>query len=301
MTNSERFSRIGEYDKMTYMKIIGILLLLLVLYIIWQYFELKKFNITNYNHKTSKIRQSLRIAVVSDLHAHTYGRDNEVLLSRIKEEKPDLILIPGDLIVSKYPKTYETSYRFLKELVRIAPVYFSNGNHESRVSRVEVLQTEEFLAYEKKVLELGVHILNNESVTVEKNGETFRISGLEIPLECYGKGSYEELPEEFLEQALGEAKEEELEILMAHNPIFAPIYAKWGADITVSGHNHGGLVRIPGIGSVISPQYVLFPKYDAGEFTIDGKKIYVSKGLGTHTFHIRIFNRAEVLMLHINP
>lgn len=301
MTNSERFSRIGECDKMTYMKIIGILLLLLVLYIIWQYFELKKFNITNYDHKTSKIRQSLRIAVVSDLHAHTYGQDNEVLLNRIKEEKPNLILIPGDLIVSKYPKTYETSYRFLKELVQIAPVYFSNGNHESRVSRVEVLQTEEFLAYEKKVLELGVHILNNESVTVEKNGETFRISGLEIPLECYGKGSYEELPEEFLEQALGEAKEEELEILMAHNPIFAPAYAKWGADITVSGHNHGGLVRIPGIGSVISPQYVLFPKYDAGEFTIDGKKIYVSKGLGTHTFHIRIFNRAEVLMLHINP
>lgn len=301
MTKTECFSRIGEYDKMAYMKIIGILLLLFGVYLIWQYFELKKFNITTYDYQTSKVRQSLRFAVVSDLHAHSYGKDNEILLRRIREERPDFILIPGDLIVSKYPETYETAYAFLKELVKIAPVYFSNGNHESRVSRVEVMQTEVFLAYEQKVQALGVHILNNDSEIIEKDGEKIHISGLEIPLECYGKGSYEPLTGEFLEKALGKAKEEHLEILMAHNPMFAPVYAKWGADITVSGHNHGGLVRIPGIGSVFSPQYALFPKYDAGEFTIDGKKIYVSKGLGTHTFHIRIFDRAEVLLIRINP
>lgn len=282
------------------MKIIGMILLVIGIYIIWQYFELKKFNITRYDVQSQKIKGELRFAVVADLHAHVYGKDNDVLLQSIREQKPDFILIPGDQIVSKYPETYETSYRFLEEAVRIAPVYFSNGNHESRVSRVEVLQTEAFMEYEKKVRALGVHILNNETETITVRGEEVSISGLEIPLECYGKGKYLQLSADFVEQALGPAKTEKLQLLMAHNPMFAPIYAGWGADITVSGHNHGGLVRIPGIGSLISPQYQLFPKYDAGEFTIDGRKIYVSKGLGTHTFHIRIFDRAELLLVHIN-
>ncbi len=282
------------------MKIIGMILLVILCYIIWQYFELKKFRVTRYDLQTEKLKGSLKFAVVADLHAHVYGRENDVLIESIRKLEPDLILIPGDQIVSKYPKTYETSYCFLKEIVKIAPVYFSNGNHESRVSRVEVLQTEAFLEYEKKVRALGVHILNNESEVLCIRGEEIRISGLEIPLECYGKGDYLELSAEFVEQALGKADEKRVQLLMAHNPMFAPVYAKWGADVTVSGHNHGGLVRIPGIGSVLSPQYKLFPKYDAGEFTIEGRKIYVSKGLGTHTFHIRIFDRAEVLAVYLN-
>lgn len=282
------------------MKIIGILLLMVGIYIIWQYFELKKFKITRYDYQTKKISGKIKFAVIADLHAHVYGKENDTLIQSIRELEPDFILIPGDQIVSKYTKTYETSYQFLKEIVRIAPVYFSNGNHESRVSRVQVVQTEAFMEYEEKVRALGVHILNNETKTITVRGEEIRISGLEIPLECYGKGKYLQLSAGFVEQSLGPAKTGQLQILMAHNPMFAPIYAGWGADITVSGHNHGGLVRIPGIGSVISPQYELFPKYDAGEFTIDGRKIYVSKGLGTHTFHIRIFDRAELITVHVN-
>lgn len=283
------------------MKVIGILLLLVVIYIIWQYFELKKFRVTPFEYHTKKIQGSLQLAVLADLHAHVYGKDNDILLESIRELKPDLILIAGDLIVSRYPKTYEISYRFLRELVKIAPVYFSNGNHESRVSRVQVVQTEAFLEYEKKVSRLGVHILNNESEIVQVGEEQICISGLEIPLGCYGKGKYEPLKMEFIEEALGEAENRHLQILLAHNPRFAQDYAWWGADLTFCGHNHGGLVRIPGIGSLISPQYELFPKYDAGEYDIIGKKVYVSKGLGTHTFHIRIFDRAEVLSVKINP
>ena len=211
-----------------------------------------------------------------------------------------MILVPGDMIVSRYPETYETAYQAVKKLTEIAPVYFSNGNHESRVSKVPVMQTEAVLEYENRVRKLGVHILNNASEEVILHGGKFCISGLEIPLECYGKGSYEPLPEHFIQEALGEAKKDAVQILLAHNPMFAKEYADWGADITVCGHTHGGLVRIPGIGSVISPQFELFPKYDAGEFEFDGKKVYVSKGLGTHTFHIRVFDRAEVLMIRIN-
>ena len=282
------------------MKIIGMIILLIGCFILWQHFELKKFRITSYEYQTDKITQSVNFAVVADLHAHVYGRDNDILIQKIKEQKPDIILVPGDMIVSRYPETYETAYQTFEKLTEIAPVYFSNGNHESRVSKVPVMQTEAFLAYENRVRKLGVHILNNASEEVILHGGKFCISGLEIPLECYGKGSYEPLPEHFIRDVLGHAKQDSVQILMAHNPMFAKEYAEWGADVSVCGHTHGGLVRIPGIGSVISPQFELFPKYDAGEFNFGDRKVYVSKGLGTHTFHIRVFDRAEVLMIRIN-
>ena len=282
------------------MKIIGMIILLIGCFILWQHFELKKFRITSYEYQTDKITQSVNFAVVADLHAHVYGRDNDILIQKIKEQKPDMILVPGDMIVSRYPETYETAYQALKKLTEIAPVYFSNGNHESRVSKVPVLLTEAFFAYENRVRKSGVHILNNASEEVILHGGKFCISGLEIPLECYGKGSYEPLPEHFIRDVLGDAKQDSVQILMAHNPMFAKEYAEWGADVSVCGHTHGGLVRIPGIGSVISPQFELFPKYDAGEFNFGDRKVYVSKGLGTHTFHIRVFDRAEVLMIRIN-
>ena len=282
------------------MKIIGIIILLIGCIVLWQHLELKKFQITSYEYRTKKITQSVKFAVVADLHAHVYGRDNDILIQKIKEQKPDIILVPGDMTVSRYPETYETAYQTFEKLTEIAPVYFSNGNHESRVSKVPVMQTEAFLEYENRVRKLGVHILNNASEEVILHGGKFCISGLEIPLECYGKGSYEPLPEHFIRDVLGDAKQDSVQILMAHNPMFAKEYAEWGADVSVCGHTHGGLVRIPGIGSVISPQFELFPKYDAGEFNFGDRKVYVSKGLGTHTFHIRVFDRAEVLMIRIN-
>lgn len=282
------------------MKIIGIIILLIGCIVLWQHLELKKFQITSYEYRTKKITQSVKFAVVADLHAHVYGRDNDILIQKIKEQKPDIILVPGDMIVSRYPETYETAYQTFEKLTEIAPVYFSNGNHESRISKVPVMQTEAFLEYENRVRKLGVHILNNASEEVILHGGKFCISGLEIPLECYGKGSYEPLPEHFIRDVLGDAKQDAVQILMAHNPMFAKEYAEWGADVSVCGHTHGGLVRIPGIGSVISPQFELFPKYDAGEFNFGDRKVYVSKGLGTHTFHIRVFDRAEVLMIRIN-
>ncbi len=282
------------------MKIIGIIILLIGCIVLWQHLELKKFQITSYEYRTKKITQSVKFAVVADLHAHVYGRDNDILIQKIKEQKPDIILVPGDMIVSRYPETYETAYQTFEKLTEIAPVYFSNGNHESRVSKVPVMQTEAFLEYENRVRKLGVHILNNASEEVILHGGKFCISGLEIPLECYGKGSYEPLPEHFIRDVLGDAKQDSVQILMAHNPMFAKEYAEWGADVSVCGHTHGGLVRIPGIGSVISPQFEVFPKYDAGEFNFGDRKVYVSKGLGTHTFHIRVFDRAEVLMIRIN-
>ena len=185
----------------------------------------------------------------------------------------------------------------MEELCRIAPVYYSYGNHESRAHIRKSEYQEKFFAFENKVKELGIHVLHNET---EAFGE-LAVTGLEIPLSCYKKGVDVPLPQDYLEKTLPEQTEDTFQVLLAHNPRYAKEYADWGADLTLCGHNHGGLIRIPGIGSLISPQFQWFPKYDAGAFDFDEKKVIVSRGLGTHTFHIRIFNRAELAFVVIKP
>lgn len=88
-------------------------------------------------------------------------------------------------------------------------------------------------------------------------------------------------------------------VLLAHNPAYVDAYKEWGADLILCGHLHGGIVRIPGIGCIITPQFFLFPKY-SGELTQEGNQtIVVSRGLGTHTVNLRLFNTAEVISLKL--
>lgn len=271
---------------------------LFLLYVIWQKQELKKFAVTHYHVESPKLRKVLTLVVVSDFHCHSYGENNERLVRAVREIKPDLILVPGDMIVSAKTEQYQVAVGFFRELTGIAPVYFTNGNHESRVDVPESPYWEAYRKYKTEVQALGVHFLNNAAEHVTCRGNSLELYGADIPLECYKKGKTVPLPKDFLEDTFGPVETEAFSILLAHNPAYVKEYTAWGADVTVSGHTHGGLVRIPGIGSLISPQFKLFPKYDAGEFGRNGKKAFVSRGLGTHTFHIRVFDRAELMVIH---
>lgn len=213
-----------------------------------------------------------------------------------------MVLVPGDLIVTAKTQGYTVALHLIQQLCTAGiPVYVSNGNHETRAGLPDFEGQADFLQYNRQLEQAGAVILNNQSCEVTKGGARIRISGLELPLYSYQKGHRPYLEEGYLKRQLGKAKTDGLQILLAHHPAFAPQYAAWGADLTVCGHNHGGLVCIPGIGSVLSPQFMLFPKYDAGEFTIGEKKVYISRGLGTHTFHIRVFNRAELAVIAVKP
>ncbi len=132
-------------------------------------------------------------------------------------------------------------------------------------------------------------------------GNRVQLSALELELDYYEKGRIVPLEPNYLKERLPDRREDLFRILLAHNPAYAEEYIRWGADVTFCGHNHGGLVRIPGIGSVISPQLTWFPKYDAGRFQVGDRSVIVSRGLGTHTFHVRIFNRAELLAVKFLP
>lgn len=283
------------------MKFLIAAILLVMLYIIWQRLELTRFSVREYKAVSGRIQETVRGVVIADLHGFSYGKKNSRLIEKIRERKPQFILIPGDMVVSKYAETFPVALDCLLALTKIAPVYYSFGNHESRLRDEERLNYEAFWDYIQKAQEAGVQILNNESREIRIGKNRILVSGLELPLQYYEKGREVPLEPAALEQIFPNRNQELFHILLAHNPGYAPQYAAWGADVTFCGHNHGGLIRIPGIGSLISPQLTFFPKYDAGEFTIHGKKVIVSRGLGTHTFHIRIFNRAELLEVQFMP
>ena len=100
--------------------------------------------------------------------------------------------------------------------------------------------------------------------------------------------------------ALGKAKEDTFNILLAHNPEFFPSFRKWNPDLTLAGHVHGGVMRLPFIGGVISPSFRIFPHYDGGVFQEEGKQMIISRGLGSHTIPIRIFNPGELVVLQLH-
>ncbi len=269
----------------------GILLFLLLagIYFIYEHTNLEVTQVSLLlSLAPGQPEQKLRAIAVADLHNNRYGKKNERLLAEIRKRKPELILIPGDLVVNE-KKSNRIALAFLEELVKLrVPVYYSMGNHECRFRE---RTPEAFAAYRERVRELGIHFLDNEKA-VDSHG--FSVWGLTLPMEYYRKfGRAPELTQEEVQALLGTAGEES-SLLLAHNPAFFEAYAAWGAKVTLSGHMHGGVARLPFLGGVISPQWKLFPRYDAGKFVSQGAQLYVSRGLGTHTLPLRLFNRPEL-------
>jgi hypothetical protein len=276
---------------------VALLPVLIACYVIWQAIELKKFNETRYEIHSEKLKRAHRFVVISDLHQWCYGKDNHRLIRAVREAKPELILIPGDLVVSTKPQGFSAVRQLLAALTSMAPVYFANGNHESRLEEPESPGYDAYQSLKQEMRDCGVHILNNERETIDLCGDRISIVGLELSLDYYRKGVHTQLTQAALKDCLGQRDTQGYEILLAHNPTYMDTYFDWGADLILSGHYHGGLVCIPGIGSVISPQFELFPRYSFGKFEQDGATALVSRGMGTHTFHIRIFNRSELLIV----
>lgn len=287
------------------MKTLIIILAVLIFLILLEiYRELHCFKVKEYIVESEKFSESHRecqIVFLSDLHNHVYGDKNADLLKMIKNAEPDLILIGGDMLVGKVKICYEPALQFVKSLTDIAPVYYANGNHEQRMKeKPDVYCCYPYREYKEALENAGVHFLENESVYFPvSQKENIKITGLEIPLHCYqrlGKGNLE-MSE--IAERIGEKEPGVFQILMAHNPSHMAIYKEWGADLVLSGHLHGGIVRIPGITGVIAPSLELFPKYSGDIYREGDTNIIVSKGLGTHTINMRFLNPAEVIIVRL--
>ncbi|MBO4808890.1 MAG: metallophosphoesterase [Lachnospiraceae bacterium] len=246
---------------------------------------------------TSKVKGSIKIAFLSDLHDKHFGENNEKLLAAVRKEKPDLVLIGGDMITAKLGEDITETMAFLKELAKDNTVYYGIGNHEYRVSLYPENYGSLYDDFLAGIQEAGIRILRNE--VIEDKDKNIRIYGSEIDRRFYKRFKQYPMEPDYMKEILGEADEDYFNILLAHNPQYFKEYAGWGADLTLAGHIHGGLVKLPILGGVVSPMVSFFPKYDGGTFFENDKEMILSRGLGTHTIPIRMFNPGELNIITI--
>lgn len=258
--------------------------------------ELTSFRVRRYAVEAPVFKDNqMRIVFLSDLHGKSYGLNNEKLLNAVRKEKPHYILVGGDMLIRSEPDSINQVLDFMEALSNICPVYCANGNHEQQMKQYPKRYHGAYEAYRNKLLSFGIRMVENASVSLTHKGVPVTISGLELPLSYYGH--FKELPLFLtdIQRCIGKPDKDRYQILMAHTPVYMEQYKRWGADLTLSGHLHGGIVRIPGIGGVITPQVRLFPKYSGDMYLDDTHCGIVSRGLGNHTVNIRFLNMAELV------
>lgn len=274
----------------------GILLCVIILLCIYYNEALK---CEYYRVPKDKLPQAFwgsKIVMLADLHNHEFGKGNIRLLEKIKKESPDYIMIAGDMLVKGKNLKTELVQELLINLSKICPVYYAPGNHEEYLER-NFSQEGLYQKFVEEIEKCGVKYLLNQSCYIEKENQKIHVTGLHLPKKFFAK-FYEKVTMEKkdLESLIGESKDC-YEILIAHNPNYFTAYEKWGADLVLSGHVHGGIVILPFLGGVISTTYELFPYYDFGVFQSGDTQMILSRGLGTHTIKLRLFNVPEISVI----
>ena len=298
----------------------GLLWIFLVLGILagagwaWIKWSNHRFEETFYTIYSYKVETPVRAVLLSDLHQCLFGADNEELVSRIRELGPDIILIAGD-VINKSETDIEYALSLCSRLAEIAPVYYGLGNHENEViygsdlnreyleARQEELgeEQEDFtpLIQNRELLQgldqAGVCVVQNRSVLAEIKGSLIRIGGISTNVSSFWPYS-EQFVHEFIQ-----AEDEVFKILISHRPEPAAEYILGEpVDLVVSGHNHGGIIRIPGKGGVFSADGGFFPQYTEGMTKQGEMTMIVGRGLGGHGMLPRIFNPPELVIIDIN-
>ena len=284
-------------------KIILIIVAVFIVYCLIEMIrELRDFRVTKYricSQKLNGIKREKKIIFLSDLHNRMYGEENERLLESIRNQHPDLILIGGDMLVRKDGNFYDKTVHFLAKLPGICPVYCANGNHEQKLKELPDKYEQSYEEYKKALTAFGIHMLENASETVKLDEVPVKLSGLEIPLGAYARFGKKELSLKEITDRIGEHGDD-YQILLAHHPGYMKEYLAYGADLILGGHYHGCLVQLPGIGGVISTNFTLFPKYSGGIYQEGEQTAVVSRGLGTHSVPLRLWNWPELIVLELS-
>ncbi len=228
----------------------------------------------------------LVVVQLSDLHGKEFGEGNKRLLDAVATQSPDLIAVTGDLVDENTKRPLQYAAAIGGALSALAPTYYVTGNHEWALR-----QAEDVCAALESA---GVTCLRNQTVPIERDGERILLSGVDDPNAYADQKTPEDMTRELLE-AYGE---NDFRLLLAHrNNLFATEYYRLGYDLTLAGHGHGGLVRLPFTDGLIDPHQGLLPSYTAGFYTVEGAKLFVSRGLGNIFPSARLFNRPEVAVL----
>lgn len=285
----------------------------IVLLILWICIEqrllmTKRYRVTS--DGLSSASRQIGFVLLADLHNRTFGADNHRLIKRIDKLNPDFIIMAGDIINKKESSYPGHAYTLLDKLSDRYQIIFAYGNHEQRLeqfkttSETEVTKEEEsnnrsWIEFKERLKKKGVIFLDNESTVMECKGVKLRLTGLSIDTEYFGFHTKKEMDPEYLPSLIGKKSDQEYQLLIAHNPVYFQCYAEWGADLIVSGHMHGGMMRLPGVGGVLSPQAKFFPKYDSGIHSYRNSQLIVTRGLGSHSIMPRIFNIPELVYVEL--
>lgn len=272
------------------MIIILIVICAIILFIIIKsIIEANQFEVTKYIIESDKVERNKKFVVLTDLHNRKIGRSYDKLIGAIDDIAPDMVLIVGDMINKNKVDSYQNAIQLLNNLADKYEVIYVNGNHEQILG-------EKLSEYKELLYKKGVIFLANGRKYI---GDNICIHGLEIDHGFYKHYSLTKMNENYICRLLGQPDLSRYNILLIHTPAYFKNYVKWGADLAVAGHNHGGAIRLPVLGGIISPQFILFPKYYAGRFHEKDSDMLVSRGIGSHSINIRVFNKPEVMVIEL--
>lgn len=228
-----------------------------------------------------------RIVQVSDLHNTTFGIKNKKLINVIKKANPDIIVITGDMVDMNRTEI-DVALSFAEKAVSVAPTYFVTGNHDVKaVGRKKLLDGLE---------NIGVFVMRNEKTEIEKAGEKITLLGIDDPkfLDDFMRNDDITNTKNAIEKLMEET--DTYSVLLAHRAEMFGVFVSSGVDLVLTGHAHGGQIRLPGKGGMLAPGQGWWPQYDSGLYEKQNTQMIVSRGLGNSAFPFRINNRPEIVV-----
>ncbi len=276
-------------------KIIIKLLILFVLLIIfiWTIIQNSHIGVTSidlHNKKIPEAFNGFKIAQLSDFHNAEFEKNNSAITESLKTQQPDIIVITGDFVDSRNTNI-NIAVSLIEKITDIAPCYFVTGNHESRIG-------EKYDILEDELLKLGVTVLHNQSVSINRNGSSISLAGVDDPdfaIKRNGtlSSDYSIISAETDAAGITDG----YNILLSHRSELFEAYTEKNIDLVLSGHAHGGQFRLPFIGGLYAPDQGLLPKYDGGIYQKDNTVMIVSRGIGNSLFPFRFNNPPEIIYI----
>ena len=267
------------------------LLLLVLLSALFVRWDNSALQITHFDPVFSRLPAGFdgcRVVVLGDLHTASFGEGNIELLDAVRKQQPEYIFLVGDILDCMHDVPEDYAATVADGLTAIAPTYYVTGNHEWAIGNVPELK--------ESLAARGVTVLSNQFLTLERNGDAIVLAGIDDP-----NGYADQKTPEALAAEVYAAHGDPFWVLLAHrNNYFPDRYSLLGADLVVSGHGHGGLVRLPFTDGLVSTDHTLFPSYTAGLYEENGSALFVTRGLGNSGATFRLFNRPEVAVVTLH-
>lgn len=279
--------------------ITAVICVIILIVLLSAFIDSNRFVTRTYEIRSRKLTKPCRIVLLADLHNKSFGKDNDRLLSAIKEISPDAILTAGDMLTAEQGADFGNALALMGNLAARYPVYYGMGNHEYRLGLYPERYPGMYEGYLGGLKKAGIEPLINETVYLP--AWNIAVCGAQIDRDYYRHFRRAPMEPSYLPKLLGTPEEGSFQLLIAHNPVYFDVYAEWGADLVVSGHVHGGIMRLPLLGGVLSPSLTLFPRYDGGIFRERNSTMILSRGLSSHTIPIRIFNPGELIVIDLKP